>query len=243
MSETAQALRVVHCSDIHLECNRKTAEHYQDGLVRVMDEAVRVDADLLLIAGDLFDSNYASDESITWAMQTLESYVLPVVMIPGNHDCLEPGAIFHRYDFDALRGVDMLTAEAGEQRVLPDLNLAVWGKGMVDHSRKFRPLGGVAERPAQVSWYLGLGHGIYVPDGEDTMRSSPVYADDIGTSPFDYIALGHHHAALDVKAGSTAATYSGSPTDLIGQAATYTVIELAEGMPPRVSIEALVEPA
>jgi len=226
MSETAQALRVVHCSDIHLECNRKTAEHYQDGLVRVMDEAVRVDADLLLIAGDLFDSNYASDESITWAMQTLESYVLPVVMIPGNHDCLIEGGIYHRHDFKAIPNLTFITAEEGETLWIEEFGVAVWGKGMIDHSPNFSPIGGRPDRPIGCEFYIGMGHGIHVPHGEPSHRSSPIHMAEIEDSPFDYLALGHHHAAMKLVTNGVTASYCGSPTDTVGGAATYAMIEI-----------------
>ena len=57
----------------------------------------------MLLAGDLFDSNKASTETITWAMQRLEALPFPVAMIPGNHDCMLPGSIYARFDFDSLK--------------------------------------------------------------------------------------------------------------------------------------------
>ena len=234
-----EGLRVVHCSDIHLDCDREHGESHRAALVQVMREAEHVDASLLLIAGDLFDSNQATTDTIEWAMQTLEGFRLPVVMIPGNHDCLEENAIFHRFNFDALSGVDMLSAPNGEVRSLPHLDVAIWGKGMVNHSHSFRPLVHMPERPSHARWFIGMGHGIYVPEGEDTGRSSPVHAEDIAASQCDYIALGHHHAALEVHGGDTAATYSGSPSDLIGKAATYTIIDFAVDALPSAQIVAM----
>ena len=232
----AGRLRMTHCSDIHIEGDHYSEEHYKDGFVRVLKVAVANESDLIVLPGDLFDTNRTRGETIEWTMSQLADQPLPVVMIPGNHDCLQPGGVFERYDFDQIPNVDMLTANEGELRMLDSLELAVWGKGMVEHCAEYFPIGDIPERPAGARWYLGMGHGIYVPDKRDTDRSSPVYEHQIAASPCDYIALGHHHAALEVHAGDTAAAYCGSPTDTIGAGATYATVDLFEDAPPAVEI-------
>ena len=99
---------------------------------------------------------------------------------------------------------------------------------MVDHIPEFHPLANVPERPQGTRWYVALGHGIYVGDERSAYRSSPVHAEDIAASGADYVALGHHHAALEVHANATQAAYSGSPTDDIGRGATYAWVTLNE---------------
>ena len=237
---TAGVLRVAHCSDIHLAGDHHGADYYKDGFIAVLAAARARQPGLLMLAGDLFDSNTADDGTIAWAMDVLDSQPYPVVMIPGNHDCLEAGAIYHRFDFDALPNVHMLSAPAGEVRCLEGLDVAVWGKGMVDHCADYEPVLGAPPRPEGVQWYLGLGHGIYVPHGAETGRSSPIHARDIASSPCDYLALGHHHAALEVHDGDTAAAYCGSPTDTIGAGPTYAVVDLFPHRRPAVQIS-LVE--
>ena len=195
--------------------------------------------DLMLLAGDLFDSNKATTETITWAMQQLESQPYPVVMIPGNHDCLLPGSIYSRFDFNAISNTLFLGDPQGERHVLRELDVCVWGKGMPDHTPAYKPLAGCPAAPSEVRWYIGLGHGIYVPDNKPTERSSPVYAQEIDQSPCDYLALGHHHAALDVGTSSTSAAYCGSPTDTIGGGATYAVVDFDGIDGVRVRVEQL----
>lgn len=227
------ALRIVHCSDIHLDGD---GHHHlvgdaaraalRDAFALALAEMRAQSPDLMLLAGDLFDANSASADTIEWAMETLGRQPFPVVMIPGNHDCLEAGAIFRRYDFNAIPNVSMLAAEAGEVARLDSLEVAVWGKGMVEHSTGYRPLQGCPERPDGCRWFLGLGHGIFVPHGESTGRSSPIHMQEIEDNPCDYLALGHHHAALELVNEKAFASYSGSPTDTIGRGATYVVVDL-----------------
>lgn len=229
-------LRIAHCSDIHLDGNghhRLTGDAaraaIRDAFAGAL-EAMRAEApDLMLLAGDLFDVNSATADTIEWAMETLGRQPFPVVMIPGNHDCMEQDAIFRRYDFNAIANVSMLAAEAGEVACLDGLDVAVWGKGMVEHSTDYRPLEGCPDRPDGCRWFLGLGHGIFVPHGESTGRSSPIHMQEIEDNPCDYLALGHHHAALELVNDRAFASYSGSPTDTIGRGATYVVVELGAG--------------
>jgi DNA repair exonuclease SbcCD nuclease subunit len=238
-----EKLRIAHCSDIHLD-----GDHYMGGTresaveffrAAFAETLARMNAhrpDLILLAGDLFDTNSASPETINWAMEILGAQPVPVVMIPGNHDCLAENAIFKRHDFGRIGNVEMLSSEDGRLARLNALDVAVWGKGMVDHSPDYSPLGGCPERPTDCKWFIGLGHGIFVPRGEATDRSSPIPMAEIETSPCDYLALGHHHAAMDVSANGTAAAFCGSPTDTIGRGATYITAELSTDTAPKVEI-------
>jgi predicted phosphodiesterase len=241
----ADTLRIAHCADIHLD----GAAHgdaglgpdgvYRRGFVAVLAAMRAQTPDLMLLAGDLFDSNRASLATIEWAMDTLARQPFPIVMIPGNHDCMDDGAIFARHDFDRIPNVTLLAAPQGGIAHLPALDVAVWGKGMVEHSPAFRPLAGCPPRPAGIGWYLAMGHGLFVPRGADTHRSSPIHQHQIEASPCDYIALGHHHAAMEIVTGGAAAAFSGSPTDDLGLGATYAMIDLSPGRRPQVAIRTL----
>ena len=46
------------------------------------------EVDMLLIAGDLFDHNRVPDETIAFVQEQLRRLQRPVVILPGNHDCL-----------------------------------------------------------------------------------------------------------------------------------------------------------
>jgi hypothetical protein len=130
----------------------------------------------------------------------------------------------------------MLSAADGETGRADELGVAVWGKGMEVHSPEYRPLGDCPERPSDCRWYLGMGHGMFIPHGEESNRSSPIAMRDIENSPFDYLALGHHHAAMELVTDTTIAAYSGSPTDDIGRGATFAIAEFAAGEAPKLEI-------
>lgn len=229
-------LRIAHCSDVHLGAgylgDSARDERLRSAFAAALDDMCAHGPDLLLLAGDLFESNSVDDETIQWAMDALRRVPVPVMMIPGNHDCMEPDAIYRRHDFDRIPNVRLLASEAGEIARLPDLGVAVWGKGMVEHRPENRPLAGCPDRPDDCNWYLGMAHGLFVPHGGDTHRSSPIHMREIEDSACDYLALGHHHAALELVGERWTAAYSGSPTDTIGRGPTYVIVDLAaDGSP------------
>lgn len=227
-------LRVAHCSDIHL--TGATADRAGDGFVRALAAIRAQRPDLMLLAGDLFDSNTVPDTTILWAMAELGALPFPVVMIPGNHDCLVADGIYRRHDFDAIGNVRLIADPDGGAVDLPALGARVWGRAMVSHTPGFQPLAGRGTRHGDHLWDLGLGHGFFVPRGEESTRSSPIRMEDIEAVGFDYLALGHHHAAMELVTPRACAAYSGSPTDTLGRGRTYALADLVSGRAPTLTI-------
>lgn len=242
------SLRIAHCSDIHLDgevYGRRaaggSAAYFRGAFAAALTAMGAHRPDLMLLAGDLFDSNAATTETVHWAMEMLARQPFPIVMIPGNHDCLAEGGIYRRHDFNRVANVRLLAAPSGETAYLPELGVVAWGKGMIDHSTDFRPLAGCPARPAGCRWYLGLGHGLFVPHGEETFRASPIHMRELEESPCDYVALGHHHAAMELVTEQSAAAYSGSPTDDVGRGETYVIVDLAAGQAPALTVHTVAK--
>lgn len=130
-----RALRLAHCSDIHLDSDYyggdwNRARHDRDrALFDGLLEAICAGRpDLLLLAGDLFDHNRATVDTVEWACERLANLPFPVVMIPGNHDCLAENAVYHRHDF-AAAGLHLLLDPAGQTLTLPELGWPCGGGG------------------------------------------------------------------------------------------------------------------
>jgi DNA repair exonuclease SbcCD nuclease subunit len=239
-------LRIAHGSDVHLDTdhyggpeNLGQRDYHRAVFQTLLERVAAERPQVFLLPGDLFDSNRASDDTALWAMDLLARQPFPTVMIPGNHDCLEEGAIFRRHDFNRVPTVRLLTALDGEALELPELQAVAWGRGMVEHTPEYSPLGGLPPAREGV-WNLGLGHGIYVGRDGFTQRSSPVEARQIAASGYDYIALGHHHALLNVSTPATAAYYSGAPVPIAkGAQGTFLIVDLEDGRPAAVTIHRL----
>jgi DNA repair exonuclease SbcCD nuclease subunit len=105
-----------------------------------------------------------------------------------------------------------ITTEEGSIIELPHLDATVWGKGLVEHDHKYRPLAGVTPRHRDY-WHIGMAHGYFV-DEDEMQRSSLIYPEEIGQSGLDYLALGHVHVFTDLTHGVTKACYPGTPAPL-----------------------------
>jgi len=214
-----QTLKVLHTADMHLDLDGYVADlHTQryrqinhQAFSTVIDLAIQENVDLLLIAGDLFDSNRPSGDVVDFAIQELRRAGRPIVMIPGNHDCLNTQSIYRQVNLPAAcTDLVLISHPNGERHQLAVPNLVLWGRGMVEHEPSYRPLGEIPH-PQGDAWHIALGHGFFMEEDVPSYRSSPIYAAEIRTSGWDYVALGHCHAFADVSQGPVTAYYSGAP--------------------------------
>jgi DNA repair exonuclease SbcCD nuclease subunit len=214
-----QTLKILHTADVHLDLDgfgsdahtRRSRDIIHQAFSTVIDLAIQEAVDLLLIAGDLFDSNRPSGAAVDFAIQEMRRAGRPIVMIPGNHDCLTAASIHHQVNLPAVcPNLLLITHPTGECHQLAAYNLVLWGRGMVEHEPAYHPLAGLPRRQDD-AWHMALGHGFFMADDVPAQRSSPIYAAEIRQSAWDYIALGHCHAFADVSQGSVTAYYSGAP--------------------------------
>ena len=104
-----RALKILHTADVHLDCDsygkaeQRQAHRalYYRCFETIIERAIAAEVDVLLIAGDLFDHNRVPDETIAFVQEQLRRLQRPVVILPGNHDCLYTHAIYDRHDFHA----------------------------------------------------------------------------------------------------------------------------------------------
>ena len=216
-------LKIVHTSDVHLDAtvaasrNGRVRSPGEIGLDRVIERVHGEAADLLLIAGDLFDSGRVGSGAVDFAMGALARVPCPVVLMPGNHDCYDDESIYRSVDLrDAGSHVYTLMTPDGEVLEFPELEVTVWGRAMVSHDGRNRPLDGVPERRGHY-WHVGMAHGL-VSDDPHEHRSSLIRSEEIAGSGLDYLALGHVHVFRDVSAPGTKACYSGSPVAVHSEA-------------------------
>jgi len=210
---------VLHTADVHLHSDgygtvAEHAAHLERGrrvFQRIVDRVLEDRVDLLLIAGDLFDHNRVPDETLAFVRAQLDRLAQPVVILPGNHDVLNANAIYDRRDFLAgVRHVHVIRGLDGETVEFPELEAIVWGRGMEEHEPAFRPLANIPGRDDR-RWCLAMGHGFFYAERQRPERSSPIFADEVRDTGWDYIALGHHHHRTDVSQGGVTAHYAGAP--------------------------------
>lgn len=223
MTATKRPLRVLHTADVHLgsdaygNAERQASHRERERCVfrRIVDRALADQVDLLLIAGDLFDHNRVEDETVDFARTQLHRLRHPVVILPGNHDCLHTNAIYDRHDFTSGSShVHVIRKLAGETIDLRELDVVVWGRAMETHEPSFSPLAGIPRRDDR-RWCVAMGHGFFYEERQRPERSSPIFADEVRDTGWDYAALGHHHLQANVSQGRVAAYYAGAPGSVL----------------------------
>ena len=230
-------IRIIHTSDTHLgdDWDPAAAER---ALSAVVDGVHRLNADALLIAGDVFDNARISDAVLEFFLGEMSRASVPAVILPGNHDLYDGDTLYRRAPFsDAPLNLHIISGTQGQTLTFPELDLDIWGRAMDSHTPSFRPLAGIpVERNGR--WLVGIAHGhFHFPDDTEE-RSSPIRPHEIAEAGCDYIALGHWERFEDVSQGGVTAYYSGSPMGAASQRGevAVNVVDLDPALDARVSV-------
>ncbi|MEO9255988.1 MAG: DNA repair exonuclease [Tepidiformaceae bacterium] len=217
-------LRVVHTSDVHLGAyvgsdDPKWVERralMENTFCRVIDLANDSNADALLIAGDFFDNDRVEAGTVQFAAEQVARFRGQTFLVPGNHDPMDPGSIYWRYDMQATaHRLHIFREHLGEMVEPEGIDAVLWGRGYLDTDWHFRPLEGLPSR-LDNRWHIAMAHGHFVGAGGDMGRSLLIREDEVAAAAhnWDYIALGHWEPHADVSCGGTTAVYSGAPMPL-----------------------------
>lgn len=214
MLRPSRDIIVAHSSDLHVDHDYTARLHGGDGaagLACVLEAARASGADVVVLAGDTFDSNRVPHELVERAAVLMTEAALPIVILPGNHDPAVGDAIYRRDAFAAAKNLHVLGVTHEDAVVLADLSLEIWGRAHRDYDDMIpfeRP------RPRRTRWQIAVAHGHYdsAADRSKTPRPSWLISDaEIAATGADYVALGHWNRAVRVGNGKVAAYYSGSP--------------------------------
>ncbi len=223
----ARDIVVVHSSDLHVDHDYTARLHGGDGtagLRCVLGAARDLSADVVLLAGDTFDSHRVPQSLIEQAAVVIGAAALPVVILPGNHDPAIASAIYRDGPLAAVKNLRVIGVTHDEAVAFPDLKLEVWGRPHRDYDDMI-PFETVRAR--QTRWLIAMAHGHYQPNPDRGSGPRPSWLigdDEIAATGADYVALGHWNRAVRVGNGVVPAYYSGSPEF----AGTVNVVRLSD---------------
>lgn len=223
-------LRLLHMADVHLG-----ARHHDMGQAaaaqrerqfaafrRAIELALAEKVQLVLICGDLFDSNNQPRRSVERAaaeLRRLAERNIPTVIIPGTHDVYDSSSIYRAFDVPGLAGLPadseaivVLTDTRGEV-TYPDLGVTVHGRVARTKRAPQSPLSGF-NAPSGDGWQVGMIHGSLVVPGVVEDDDVLFTEDQVVASGLDYLALGHWHSHRQGRAGRTTWAYAGAPEPL-----------------------------
>lgn len=203
-------LKIIHGADFHLDspfsgltperAARRRGEQ-RELLDRLAGLAREKNADLVLLSGDLLDSEHVYRETGDALRSALATIPCPVFIAPGNHDFYGPRSIWSALDWPD----NVHIFDAPEWVELP--GCALWGRAFTAPHQEACPLEGLTV-PDDGKLHIACLHG----DVDGTGDYGPISAMDIAASGLDYLALGHVHQASGLqREGKTFWAYPGCP--------------------------------
>jgi exonuclease SbcD len=201
-------MKIIHTSDIRL--GRKfsgydlAGDKLRAGLKAVfsniIDYTINEKADLLIIAGNLFDNLEISrnlQDYVAAELGRLDS--IPAVIIPGDRDKFTDGSFWNAWQsLHDLKNIHTLTNSHKSYCKIDSLNLAVYGIFPAEKTQ--------ALKRQEAQYHIGV-----MCSSIDHAKSA---LDKAGIK-FDYVALGGQESFSDLSPAGIPAAFSGAP-EIIG---------------------------
>lgn len=219
------SVRILHLADLHLgavfpSMGERGSERSRD-LLNAFLRAVEYAAadpqpvDLVVIAGDLFDTHDPEEGLVVQveaALERLAASAIPVLIVPGTHDALT----YRRSVYRRLR-VPQSAHVFLSPRLEPGPQFTVGGETVQTYGIAYDP--SVGARPLEgfqlsgsSDYHVGILHGALQDNPNWKIRPTdlPITRAEIAASKLHYLALGHYHNPAEVREGSTVAVYPGT---------------------------------
>ena len=220
-------LKILHTADIHLGAKfsglgnkgASQREQLRATFKNVVATAINERVAIVLVAGDLFDSNQQPQRNIDLVIEQfnlLGSNNIPVCLIPGTHDYFDSSSIYKKENFEGKSpNLRIFTDENISCKEYPGLDLTVYGKPNLSNLSSISPLKGL-KRVTSSRFHIAMAHGsLYIP--EKIADDDHVFKlEEIEGSGMHYLALGHWHRIYRCPAEAPA-WYSGPPEWIPGQ--------------------------
>lgn len=209
-------IRVLHAADLHLdspfaalrpgEAAQRRREQ-REMIRRLAEECVVRNCDLLLLAGDLFDSDRVFQETAEQLCEALGSVQAQVFIAPGNHDPFSPVSPYATLSWP--ENVHIYRSRAVEAVRLKAPAVTVYGAAFQEPRetgllKDFRAEADPCPKIMVLHGTLGDPASVY----------NPIRDEEIRASGLDYLALGHVHKREIRQIGRTAV---GNPGFALGR--------------------------
>lgn len=207
-------IKILHCADLHLDSpfasdgvdHARVRRNELRGAFSSLVTYVKMShIDLLLIAGDMFDREFVTLDTMRFVAREFSSIPeCKIVIAPGNHDPYAENSPWQRTAFP--ENVYIFKSETLAFFSFEELGCEVYGYAFTSPNLDRFPA--AAKKPRREDTInILLAHADMT---SPYSTSAPLSEADIEQSGFDYVALGHIHNSGGVKrVGNTYYAYSG----------------------------------
>lgn len=213
-------VKIVHTSDVHLDFGfagsgpasygNRRRQSLREAFRAVVRRAGEWPADALLIAGDLFESDRVTRDTIGFLKAELASIPhVAVVMAPGEHDPFTPTSPYATEEWPV--NVHIFRRPDWASFSLCDGALVVHGFAVDGEDASKNPFGALSV-PQDGAVHVAVAHGSEQSrHAASETALAPFDAADAAAEGLRYLALGHVHAFTRIGGHATCMAYSGSP--------------------------------
>ncbi len=215
MSETGKNthLRFLHCSDIHLDtptvgltaekCDERRRE-LRSSFMRMMQYVRDRGVNVVLISGDLFDNDYATNTTAEVLIREFRNCSETVFIIsPGKSDCYENNPIYTSGRLPS--NVYVFSKDTLSRFDFEQFNITVYGWAFTGKKMTESPL---YEKTVDDTSRINLVCGYGDLGGEIDSELCPLSENELKKFRADYYALGSRHEASDFMKIGDSVIYS-----------------------------------
>ncbi|MCL2213078.1 MAG: DNA repair exonuclease [Oscillospiraceae bacterium] len=208
-------IKILHCADIHLDSpfaggniqlSEQRRQELRSSFINMMMYVRDNKVNLLLVSGDLFDSNSPAPDTVAMVIREFAAAVdTKIIISPGNHDFYFAGSVYEKYEFP--KNVHILKKDAMERVDIDALGVSVFGYAFTSRVMFNSPFAAMPDMDNERINII-VAHGEL---GNSSSDNCPISLTEIRDSGADYVALGHLHTGSEVLTeGKVRYAYSGS---------------------------------
>lgn len=214
-------MRFVHTADWQLgmtrhflggEAQPRYSAARRDAVARLGALCAEVGAEFVVVAGDVFEHNQLDPREVSLSLEAMRAIKVPVFLLPGNHDPLDPSSVYTSTLFLAECPPNVTVLD-GVHELRPGVQIvgAPWRSKAPTTDLTGDAVG---DLPADGVTRIVVGHGGVDVLDPDPTKPSLIRLDAVEAAvrrgAVHYVALGDKHSRTEV--GSTGRVwYSGAP--------------------------------
>ena len=192
-------MRILHTGDLHLDSafsafGVKDAEKYRELgrtlLKNIFECASCEKCQMILIAGDLFDSRFVSNDTKALFLSLVRSAKIPVVIAPGNHDSFGENSFYANIQKENVENLFIFNAPQVQVFDFDELRTRVVGYAFTSSVLSENPL--LSMDALEDNGYLKLLCA-HTDTSSPLSRYAPISYTELSRFGFAYSALGHIH--------------------------------------------------
>ena len=196
-------MRLLHTGDLHLDSAfcaygqndaQKLRRDGRELLSRIFQCAKEEKCEMILFAGDIFDSKTVTPETGELFCSLVEKCGVPVVVSPGNHDSYSQSSFYAKVSKRLGEKLVLFTSSELQIFDFDELRVSVFGYAFTSPILAQSPLL-EAEVPND-NGYLRIFCG-HADISSPISRYAPITLSELGKFGFSYCALGHIHNRND----------------------------------------------